>query len=79
MPLKNDHYTYRVILSEDDNEYVGLCAEFPGLSWLEKTHEKALNGIRKLVDDCITDIRQQAEQIPTPISDKNFSGKFINL
>jgi hypothetical protein len=29
MPLKHDHYTYRVTWSEDDQEYVGLCAEFP--------------------------------------------------
>ena len=29
MPLKNDRYTYRVTWSEDDQEYVGLCAEFP--------------------------------------------------
>ncbi len=27
--LKNDRYTYCVTWSEDDNEYVGLCAEFP--------------------------------------------------
>jgi len=26
---KNDKYTYRVTWSEDDNEYAGLCAEFP--------------------------------------------------
>jgi len=46
MPLKNDRYTYRVTWSEDDNEYVGLCAEFPSLSWLAKTPEAALKGIR---------------------------------
>ncbi len=28
MALKNDHYTYRVTWSEDDQEHVGLCAEF---------------------------------------------------
>ena len=27
--LQNDHYTYRVTWSEEDGEYVGLCAEFP--------------------------------------------------
>lgn len=37
MPLKNDHYTYRVTWSEKDREYIGLCAEFPSLSWLSKT------------------------------------------
>ena len=41
-----DHYTYRVTWSADDGEYVGLCAEFPSLSWLAKTPEAALRGIR---------------------------------
>ena len=28
MDRKEDRYTYRVTWSEDDQEYVGLCAEF---------------------------------------------------
>ena len=33
--MKNvDHYTYRVTWSSEDNEFVGLVAEFPLLSWL---------------------------------------------
>lgn len=51
-----DRYTYRVTWSEDDQEHVGLCAEFPSLSWLEKTPEKALKGIRELVRECIEDL-----------------------
>lgn len=34
---QNDHYTYRVTWSENDEEYVGLCAEFPSLSWLSRS------------------------------------------
>ena len=49
MAKKVDRYTYRVTWSEEDREYVGLCAEFPSLSWLEKSQEKALLGIRKMV------------------------------
>jgi predicted RNase H-like HicB family nuclease len=44
-----DHYTYHVIWSPEDGEHVGLCAEFPSLSWLGKTPEAALNGIRRVV------------------------------
>ena len=40
-----DKYTYRVMWSEEDGEYVGLCAEFPSLSWLAKTQKEALAGI----------------------------------
>ncbi len=72
-----DRYTYRVTWSEEDQEYVGLCAEFTSLSWLEKTPEKALAGIRKLVKDCIHDMEASGEAVPEPIATKNFSGKFM--
>lgn len=72
-----DRYTYRVTWSEADQEYVGLCAEFPSLSWLEKTPEKALSGIRNLVKECIADMETNKEEIPEPITAKSFSGKFM--
>jgi len=59
MPLKNDRYTYRVTWSEDDKEYVGLCAEFPSLSWLAKIPELALKGIREIVKGVIEDMRHK--------------------
>jgi hypothetical protein len=61
MGLKDDHYRYRVTWSADDKEYVGLCAEFPSLSWLARTPEAALKGIRKVVADIIKDIQQNGE------------------
>ena len=42
-------YTYHVIWSAEDNEYVGLCAEFPSLSWLDEEQSKAYSGIVDLV------------------------------
>lgn len=75
--LKNDHYTYRVIWSEEDQEYVGLCTEFPSLSWLAETQEEALQGIRQLVADVIEDLAASEEDIPEPFSTRKFSGKFI--
>jgi len=77
MVLKNDRYTYRVTWSEDDNEYVGLCTEFPSLSWLAQTPEAALKGIRKLVTDVIQDMHDNSEDIPEPISSRKYSGKFM--
>lgn len=44
-----DHYTYRVFWSEEDEQYVGLCAEFCLLSHLDNTPERALIGIKELV------------------------------
>jgi predicted HicB family RNase H-like nuclease len=77
MALKNDHYTYRVTWSEDDKEYVGLCAEFPSLSWLAGTPESAFKGIRKTVADVVDDMRANGESVPEPIASKNYSGKFV--
>ena len=59
MSLKNDRYTYRVTWSEDDSEYVGLCAEFPSLSWLSKTSDAALKGIRKVVAEIVDDMEHK--------------------
>ena len=77
MALTNDRYTYRVTWSEDDNEYVGLCAEFPSLSWLARTPEAALKGIRKLVADVVKDMSVSEEAIPDPIASRSYSGKFV--
>jgi predicted HicB family RNase H-like nuclease len=77
MVLKDDRYTYRVTWSEEDNEHVGLCAEFPSLSWLDRTPEGALKGIRKLVEDVIGDMHDNAEPIPEPIACRHYSGKFM--
>jgi len=77
MVSKNDKYTYRVTWSEADAEYVGLCAEFPSLSWLAQSPEAALKGVRKLVGDVVTDMQNNDESVPEPIAIKNFSGKFI--
>ena len=77
MALTNDRYTYRITWSEDDNEYVGLCAEFPSLSWLASTPEAALKGIRKLVADVVKDMSASEEAIPEPIAGRAYSGKFM--
>ena len=72
-----DRYTYRVTWSEEDNEYVGLCAEFPSLSWLEPSPEAALSGIRSLVKKVVADLKRNEEAIPEPISTRPYSGKFM--
>ena len=77
MAKQIDRYTYRVTWSEEDQEYVGLCAEFPSLSWLEKAPEDALAAIRKLVRATVKDLAANKEPVPEPISTRSFSGKFM--
>lgn len=75
MAEKDNKYTYRVTWSEEDSEYVGLCAEFPSLSWLANTPEAALKGIRKLVSEVVSDMHGNEEEVPEPIAIKHFSDK----
>ena len=71
------HYTYRVMWSEEDQEYVALCAEFPSLSYLAKHRTKALEGITEVVSSVIKDLKSEGEPVPEPLSDKAYSGRFV--
>jgi len=75
--LQNDHYTYRVTWSEEDREYIGLCAEFTSLSWLAASPEAALAGIRQVVADVVNDLQNNGEPVPEPLSAKKYSGRFM--
>jgi predicted RNase H-like HicB family nuclease len=77
VPPKHDKFTYRVTWSEADEEYVGLCAEFPSLSWLAASPEAALKGIRNVVAEVISDMMHNGESVPQPIATKRYSGKFM--
>jgi predicted HicB family RNase H-like nuclease len=74
--MSADHYTYRITWSSEDDEHVGLCAEFPSLSWLAPTPEAALSGIRQLVGGVVADMRAAGEDIPLPLAEKHYSGEF---
>ena len=77
MSIQSDRYTYKITWSEEDKEYVGLCVEFPSLSWLAESQESALKGIRKVVEKVIKDMETSGESPPEPISCRKFSGKFV--
>jgi predicted HicB family RNase H-like nuclease len=71
-----DKYTYRVIWSDEDNEFVGLCAEFPSLSWLDESREGALSGIVKLVRETLAEMAANREKPPIPVAAQKYSGVF---
>jgi predicted HicB family RNase H-like nuclease len=74
--MKTDRYTYRVTWSPEDQEHVGLCVEFPSLSWLAATPEAALAGIRRVVRGVVRDMTAAGEPIPAPLAEKRYSGQF---
>ena len=71
-----DHYTYRVTWSAEDQEHLGLCTEFPSLSWLAATPEEALSGIRTLVHEVVSDLQASNETVPQPFAERQYSGEF---
>ncbi len=71
-----ERYAYRVIWSEEDQEHVGLCAEFPSLTWLDPSQVGALNGIVEAVRDAVDDMAKAREQIPEPFATRRYSGQF---
>ena len=49
--------TYSVFWSNEDQEFVALCAEFPSLSWLASTPDEALCSLKQLIDKIEKDIQ----------------------
>lgn len=74
MSEQTDRYTYRVIWSEEDEMYVGLCAEFGALSHLDDTPEKAFAGIREVVAHAVGLLREDGVAVPEPLSVRRYSG-----
>jgi predicted HicB family RNase H-like nuclease len=74
--MNPDHYTYRVTWSPEDGEHVGLCVEFPSLSWLAATPEAALLGIRQMVSEAVADMQSTGETVPEPLAERRYSGEF---
>lgn len=70
------HYTYRVAWSAEDGEFVATVAEFPSLSWLAASQFAALEGLEQVLADVVVDMLQQGEEVPEPLSERTYSGKF---
>jgi hypothetical protein len=65
-----------VTYSAADGEYVGLCAEFPSLSWLDEDPDEAFVGIRRVVREVVDDMHASGETLPEPIATRQYSGVF---
>jgi len=70
-----EHYSYKLTWSVEDQEFAGLCAEFPSLSYLHEDRSVALEGITNLIKDVVVDMEANGEKVPEPIAEKIYSGK----
>lgn len=64
----HDAYTYQVVWSAEDEQYVAIALEFPSLSHLDSDPAVAINGIRDLVAAVLIDMREAGEPAPAPIA-----------
>ena len=71
-----EKYTYRIAWSEEDGEYVGLCAEMPSLSWLDRSRDVALQGIVDAAKEAVRDMAKSRERPPEPLATRRYSGQF---
>ena len=55
-PSPADAYTYRVVWSTEEPAYLGLCVEYPELSFLDSTPEGAFAGIRRLASEHVGNV-----------------------
>lgn len=59
-------YSYNVRWSEEDGSVIGMCEEFPSLSFTAKTAEDAAAGIETLVEGVVRDMVSAGERVPSP-------------
>ena len=75
-PVDVSHYTYRVAWSVEDDEFVATVVELQSLSWLAPSQVEALQGLEAVLADVVLDMQDQGEDVPEPISERSYSGKF---
>ena len=63
---REELYTYRVEWSEEDQEFVGIVAEFPSLSCLADSSLDALSGIQQVVLQAIDILEEEGKPVPEP-------------
>lgn len=59
-----DKYSYSVAWSQEDECFVGTCAEFPSLSGLADTRASALEEIVLVVKESVAWMQEEGENIP---------------
>lgn len=73
-----NHYSYRVVWSPEDGEYVATALEWgPALSWLDEDPTAALAGLRDLIGESIEDLTADGKSVPAPLTDRDYSGRLL--
>jgi predicted HicB family RNase H-like nuclease len=69
-------YSRRVMWSEEDDTFVAVSPEFPGLSGLGDTQAQALNQLTTALAEAVDLMRSEGKALPDPLVHRGFSGQF---
>lgn len=72
-----NRYTYRVQWCPEYDEYLGTCIEIPYLTGRAPTGQEAIAAIEDAVDQRLTALRGCGEDVPTPLSERSYSGTLV--
>ena len=64
--MRAEDYRLIVQYSPEDGEYVASVREFPSLSWLDTSQRRASQGMLRLLDEVLADMKDSGESIPGP-------------
>ncbi len=70
------HYTFRAEWSRHYNESVGVCVELPYPRREAPTAPEAVAAIEQALEEHLGCLRSCGDPIPTPLSERNYSGTF---
>jgi predicted HicB family RNase H-like nuclease len=72
-----NRYTYRAEWSSEHGEYVVRCIELPWLSQWAPTLQEATAAIERAVDELLAEREAAGEDVPRPLTERQYSGKFV--
>ncbi len=72
-----NRYTYRLQWLPDYGEYLGTCVEMPYMRRQAATAQLAVTAIEEAVDEYISGLRRTGDDVPQPLSERNFSGTMV--
>jgi hypothetical protein len=65
-----NRYTYRVEWSPEHDEHIGVCLEFPSLSYYAPSMRETIAGIEEAVDEYVDDMTANGGTPPAPLAER---------
>jgi predicted HicB family RNase H-like nuclease len=75
--LGMNRYTYRAEWSPEQFEYIARCIEMPWLPQWAPTMRQAMAAVENAVDEFIAAREEDGEDVPTPLTERKYSGRFL--